>query len=262
MSDSDKGAAPAVNADVAEQQRKPKSWRQRLGARIRKWWNSNSTRQLVGYWWAIRGGWRSFFLSNYALAAMLLMVPTWNTWLYDSWWEQPIAVLPNVLGFSLGGYAILLALGDDGFRGVLAPKSSDPKKTTTYLKNSAIFLHFVLVQVLALLAGIIAKSYRWPAFLDDQQTLKTVLRGTAGFLTMVGYWLFLYALVLAAAASLSVFGLTVMFDRYMKKGLAENQRTVSDRQLAKDIGREVASALRQARADEAAAQRVEQDADS
>src|SRR3569832_245229 len=110
--------------------------------------------------WKIRGGWSDLIRSPYSLVSLGLMVPTFHLWLFTPWWELSASILPNLLGFSLGGYAIMLAFGDDRFKALLARKSklanASSEEPSLYLKSSAIFLHFILVQLMALVAAIVA----------------------------------------------------------------------------------------------------------
>jgi hypothetical protein len=84
--------------------------------------------------------------SPYTRLAAILLVLTSHFWWTQDWWELPISILPNLIGFSLGGYAILLAFGDEKFRKLLVPErkaTPSPGAPTLYMTVSAIFLHFI-----------------------------------------------------------------------------------------------------------------------
>lgn len=183
-------------------------------------------------WWSWRGGWHDFWRSPYTWTAALLMLPTAHYWLTAPWWETSLSILPNVIGFSLGGYAILLAFGDEGFRRLLVPAedpSHPPDQPTRYMRVSAIFLHFILVQLWALMLAVVARSTDFvlpmrlrPSSIEPE-AIDIVLAGGSCLLGFVGFFAFLYALGLAAAAALSVFGLSEAFEVYLK-AQAEEER--------------------------------------
>jgi hypothetical protein len=85
-------------------------------------------------------------------------------WQTREWSDLPLQVLPNLLGFALAAYALLLAFGDDKFRAFLAVRQSrratvDQFQDSLLLKVSAIFLQFVLIQIIALLLAIVSHAH-------------------------------------------------------------------------------------------------------
>lgn len=169
--------------------------------------------------WKTRGGWRDIFGSLYFWLAAVLLVPTSHFWLRDRWWELPISILPNVLGFSLGGYAIFLAFGDEKFKAVLARKGRTPEEESNpslLLKVSSIFLHFIFMQLIALMASIVAKALDFnPAF---GATGTAVMKCLSPIGAAFGFFLFLYALMLAFASALSIFQLGTLLEIYLTDG--------------------------------------------
>jgi hypothetical protein len=81
-------------------------------------------------------------------------------------------VLPSLLGFTLAAYALLLGFGDEGFLKFLAvtdgttSSQTEEKHISVLTSVSAIFLHFVVVEVLALLLSIIGSAV-WPVPSDS-----------------------------------------------------------------------------------------------
>jgi hypothetical protein len=82
----------------------------------------------------------------------LIMFENW----FGRWWDTPVAVLPSLIGFTLGGYAILLAFGDEEFKSVFAGATTK-NKDSPYVIVSATFMHFIVVQVIALLIALAAE---------------------------------------------------------------------------------------------------------
>jgi hypothetical protein len=111
------------------------------------------------------------------------------------WYEKAIGILPNLLGFSLGGYAVLLAFGDKKFLDAIRGESLG-ENTSPYMSVSASLAYFVLVQILAL---VVAVSY----------DCFGVCHAAWNFF---GCWMFIYSLLLGVAATLRIYFLSRMFD--------------------------------------------------
>ena len=186
----------------------------------------STLRDLLRSYWQLRGGTRDFFKDPWFILSLVLMPLTLHEWTQHGWWDRPISVLPNILGFSLGGYALLLSFGDDRFKRILA--AEDPKSDNApslFMEVSSIFLHFILFQGLALLAALIAQGLGF-ALADVPYARSLLIRHPsipvllaigrwAGW--FVGYWLFLYSLVMALAAAVSVFELSKWFEDYQRE---------------------------------------------
>lgn len=195
------------------------------------------TRDIFKLYWTAYGGTGKLLRSPYLHFAALILALTWNTWwapqcgkdgACSGWWEQNISVLPNLLGFTLGGFAIFIGFGDEKFRGILAdpdPKEQkQPVKTeqsqkvepnplpNLYVGLCASFVHFILVQAIALLFAIVAKSWWFYApFMDPIRGWLPVMNTIAG---AIGYGLFLYALTCVLAATMHVFRIAKMYARF------------------------------------------------
>ncbi|HZZ79386.1 MAG TPA: hypothetical protein VFE62_12760 [Gemmataceae bacterium] len=172
-------------------------------------------------YWKIYGGWRAVFESPYAYAAAgatALMAPIW---LRPSWWDLVLSILPSLLGFSLAGFAVFLAFGDDGFRRVIGGKrsSDESDEASPYLQFSAAFLHFIVVQILAICASLFAKS-----FYMIRLTNKYVISFNEIIKPIwwaFGFLLFAYAILSALAAAMAIFALTRSFDDYLTETVDE-----------------------------------------
>ncbi len=165
---------------------------------------------ILARYWNAYGGAKALFSSAYLHFSVLLLFLTSHYWLSQAWWEQPIAVIPNLLGFSLGGFAVFVGLSDEGFRSLLSSSSDD--RTSAFLSVSSTFVHFIIVQITSLLLAILAKSlnfnYDWP-----KQIVPLVQTGTlcfAGF----GYLAFLYAIASMLAATMSLFRVVSWYQAY------------------------------------------------
>lgn len=168
-------------------------------------------------YWTAYGGLRKLLGSPYLHVALLLLVPTVQIWsgagyvngqTSSYWWEQGISVLPNLLGFTLGGFAIFIGFGDEKFRSLLAEPSGD-SAVNDYVALCATFVHFILIQASALLSAIVAKGlWFYSPLLDPVRDWLPLLNGVAG---AFGYGLFLYALTSVLAATMHLFRIARMY---------------------------------------------------
>lgn len=187
------------------------------------------TRDIFKLYWTAYGGLWAMLRSPYLHLAALVLALTWNTWWAPQcaangdcvgWWDQNISVLPNLLGFTLGGFAIFIGFGDEKFRGLLAdpdPVQPDQPVEANALPNlyiglCASFVHFILVQSIALLYAVVAKSWWFYApFMDPVRDWLPAMNAIAGG---IGYGLFLYALTCVLAATMHVFRIAKMYARF------------------------------------------------
>ena len=72
------------------------------------------------------------------------------------WAEHALGSLPSLLGFSIGGYALIATFGDKEFRKFLAKTKNNDKSILLIINGT--FIHFILVQTIAILIAHIAKS--------------------------------------------------------------------------------------------------------
>ncbi len=179
------------------------------------------------YYWSLYGGWRALVRSPYLHIAILLSlssVPLWWPDKIDSpWYGLVIDVIPNLLGFSLGGYAILLAFGNENFLGRICGK--DPDGTPSpYLKINSTFVHFILIQILSLANALVANAWSLHR----------------GWCAILGLALFYYAVLSSFAAALAVFKLADWFDRYI-----ENEESEKGKKAALPAEQELARCIAQ-----------------
>lgn len=166
-------------------------------------------------YWRAYGGRGALLRSPYLHLAGLLLVATYATWSAKDWWDQVISVLPNLLGFTLGGFAVFLGFGDEKFRSLLAePDEDELDAPSLYVKLCATFVHFILVQVIALLSAILAKS--WWFFFAWPDSVRLVIPWMNLIGGALGYGLFLYAVTSVLAATMHVFRIANFYEAHQR----------------------------------------------
>ncbi len=156
-------------------------------------------------YWVAYGGWDALWRSPYLQVSALLAValcPLWTSApvrLYD----LAISVVPSMLGFSVGGYAILIAFGDEDFR--LRISGADPDGTQSpFMVANAAFVHFIVVCVAAMLLSLLGKAWD--------------LRCAYCFIASVA---FVYSIACALASAFAIFQVASWYDKY---AVAEKRR--------------------------------------
>jgi hypothetical protein len=161
--------------------------------------------------WRITGGWKANVRSADFWLSLVVWAICYHFWLEETWWEQVISVLPNLLGFTLGGFAIFLGFGSDAFRGVIS--DADEKKSP-YISVSAAFLIFVSMQVFALLFAFCAKAvhFETPQVLAEW---KAWIKYGDVFASGLGYFIFIYSIALALRSAVRIFRLSRWYHEFI-----------------------------------------------
>lgn len=167
----------------------------------------------IALYWNAYGGWAAFIRSPYLYISIFLLLLTYHYWSTGEWWDQVLTVLPSVLGFTLGGFAVFLGFGDSDFKAAIAGQDEGEEEPSPYMSVCATFLHFILVQVVALIFAVCAKSLHFPTP-DFLLPVQSVIMSVGIFFYALGYWLFLYGLCIAAAAALGIFTISGWYDNY------------------------------------------------
>ena len=167
----------------------------------------------LGRHWKDYGGWKDFFASPLLHVSVLISAASYTAWLRDDWIELPLSLLPNLLGFSLGAYALIFSLANERLLEALnvQPKNGGP--TLLRVINST-FLHFILVQTAAIIFALSQKSTALVDLIDIANvdaTLKfTIMRCMTIVAAAFGYWLTVYAVVLLVGAAIAAYRLAIM----------------------------------------------------
>jgi len=112
---------------------------------------------------------------------------------------QALNIFPNLLGFTLGGYALLIGFGDRGFHQMLS--GTDVREGISIMQSvSATFVHFLLLQSAALMIAIF-QSFVW----------------NPAPLMLFGSILFIYALISVVALVMAIFRYSRWYGDYLSQ---------------------------------------------
>lgn len=152
-------------------------------------------------YWNAYGGKQALFKSIYFWASLffsvlIMGVDYCSSEILWNWWGDAISIIPSILGFSLGGYAILISFGDAKFLSIMREKDTN-EKYSLYMQVNATFLHFIFVQFLSVLYAVLIKGLHLTGVL---------------FFNFLGLVIFLYALFTIVSTAFAVLNLASWFD--------------------------------------------------
>lgn len=165
-------------------------------------------------YWGYYGGWRALVTSYYLWASFLVSAVFYPMWSSGGWWNYVLGVTPSLLGFSLGGYAMWIAFGDSSFRKMISGDSDG--KPSPFMEVSAAFVHFMIVQLLAILVALLAKAYYFE--LSSTHWLIVLMGEYYYYICLFGFYLgfsiFVYSLFSAMAAIMALFRAAHWYDKF------------------------------------------------
>lgn len=173
--------------------------------------------KVIGRYWKSYGGYDALIMSPYLHVSIIL-----GTFLFPykflagkEWWNFPIGTLPSILGFSIAGYAVLLAVGDDSFKKLMADKddNQDENNPSAYLSFGVTFLHFMFIQILAILLAIGASTKE----IIPSQDSNLLWNCFSYFWGIFGFSMFFYAILSAIASILAIYRLLSLHEKHLQK---------------------------------------------
>jgi len=173
--------------------------------------------KIMSDYWSSYGGFRALISSPFFHLAVLITLISYDFWLKEDWWLTSIEILPNLIGFTLGGYAILLAFSDQRFLDIITHKL-EGENTTPYIELNSSFVHFLILQISALLVSLIwlaAPIKLSSFFLNASQCIPSLIEVySVAFIisNFLSYLLFIYSLTSALGAILWIFRIATVYD--------------------------------------------------
>lgn len=113
-------------------------------------------------YWQIYGGLKAFFESLYMWISVIITVICSPLWLRNSEDGENslvgvlLSIVPSLMAFTLAGMAIVLTVSGDKFTKAIREGGSEQ---SLFMKTMALFFHFIIIQVFALIMILITASY-------------------------------------------------------------------------------------------------------
>lgn len=146
--------------------------------------NAAASEELYGYWHAY-GGWPAVIKSPAVWFSLVFTIVCYPAWDEGKWPDATLSALPSLLGFSLGAMGIILAFPSSPLFKLFSERG---RADSYYLDLASRFVHFIFVQVIALLVALVGRSFN------------------NFIVSFVGFFFLVYAITSAAFAALSLFG--------------------------------------------------------
>ncbi len=166
---------------------------------------------LLRDYWSAYGGWRDLVRSPYLHISLLLGLHSiYFTDQEDpvSFYDLAIVILPNLLGFTLAGFAMLMAFGNQEFLEQLCGvRTGEKEKHSPLIKHGATYMHFLIVQGLVLIFSMLCK----------------VAKTDHIIVCFIGYASLYYSVFLSIATVASVFRMVRYFDKFSYNKLKQKQ---------------------------------------
>lgn len=180
-------------------------------------------------YWGDYGGWAALRSSNWfrlSLAATIVLCPVWTR---EGWWERVLTIAPNLMGYALGGFAIFLGIGSDGFHQLLS--GARRFRVSPLRAVAATFCHFIVVSTLALGAAVACDAFYFvppEPLAGALQRLGVWLDAATYLVWGVSWLLFMYSMALVVSTANNLMHYTGWLDRFLeKKGQASGSPDVS-----------------------------------
>jgi len=178
------------------------------------------TFKIIRDYWSVYGGIYSVLSSPYFHTSVIITMLSIGSWTKEGWWDLPISIIPSLVSFTLAGYAMLTALGDDGFREKMAT-TAPPQQSTVFMQISSTFAHFIVVQTASLVLALICKTR--PLYEINHifggvitRNLHPITLYTFKYtFWLISYCLFIYACVLILSCTLSLFRSTRWLNEFL-----------------------------------------------
>jgi hypothetical protein len=136
------------------------------------------------------------------------------------WPAEAMEVIPNLLGFTLGGYAIFLSFGNDEFRIAISGKRNG--KSSPLNEFNTTFLHFIIMQgscvivsIISIMSQNLSILYKIESCFDTKfpTFLFQISFSISFILNSISNIVFFYSLFLVLASAITIYRLVRAFDK-------------------------------------------------
>lgn len=171
----------------------------------------------IEQYWKPYGRSKALLCSPYMWIAFIVSVINYSFSQSPNWIDTPLSILPNLLGFTLGGYSIWLALGNTSLNEILAEKEENNEIPSEFMMVNASFVHFIFLQIVCLFFLIFLKTT------DIQSTLIQSFMGChsnfisgvlwlSSFFNWFTFFLFLYSILSMLGALFALLNIASVLD--------------------------------------------------
>lgn len=163
--------------------------------------------------WKIYGGLGALLGSTYFLFSIIITAINYWSWSKPEWWEIVLSTIPDILGFTLAGLAVFLSM-DAGFSKIITGQRKN-SKASPFMTLVSSFVHFITVQTLAFIYALTAKSLYvsvdgLPNWYYQALPILNLIGGA------LGYFLFIYAMLLILGATFAIFRYSTWYEKYIE----------------------------------------------
>ena len=142
------------------------------------------------------------FIASISLSILFLLSSYFSTKnffeILSIWTNQVLTIFPNLLGFNLGGYALIIGFGNTDLIQALTKKRKD-KKTSIFQKLSGVFAFTLMLQSVAFALAFIVNFSIQLGFSTSIESLSTTINiCVILILSFLGLWGLLILPVLVA----------------------------------------------------------------
>ncbi len=165
--------------------------------------NINDLKSIYKDYFDSYGGIKEIFCSIYFILSVILNIFAFNAWIDESWISNIQNIIPDIAGFSLGAYAILISFGSEKFQKFISQHNGNETNNTMYKQINTAFIHFILMQIIALIFSILGNS------------LLTMPYGIIEkIFAFIFHLVFVYSLMLCMAAVFTIFRIARVYQNY------------------------------------------------
>jgi hypothetical protein len=172
--------------------------------------------EIARRYFRIYGGVEKLISSPYLHFSVIISALCFPSWSDHQWPNTPLSVLPNLVGFTLGGFAVFLAFSNERFASIMAQKDPD-EEYSAFMNSCASFVHFILVQGFALIYAVIAKA----VLVEKYESFHYIF-------SFLGYFLFIYSLNLIIAVTFSLLRVSSNYEVFLQNSIEEDGDNTAD----------------------------------
>lgn len=134
-----------------------------------------------------------------------------------------LSVLPNLLGFTIGGYALWLTVGDDKFREIICRPTVS--LLSPFMRVNSSFVHLIVVQISAILLAIMLKFKPMESvplatkiyIANNMPSSLKIASFSQSFAEYMSAALFIYSILALLTVTFAIFRVAYWYEDYIVK---------------------------------------------